>query len=473
MAKRAGLPKKLSLFDTTNLAIGAIVGADIYVASGITAGMIGPFSIFIWIIGGLLAIILALVFAYSSFYLPKVGGPFAYISTAFDKFYGFIGGWSLWIAEIAALAVFPVAFVTYLQYFIPLSFFASIFIKGLFIGGLTAVNIFGVKAAGRFNDVLTLVKLSPLLILTIAGFAFLAMNPSSLHTNYSPLLPFGLNVNNFGSALVLVIWAYAGFELTTMPAKEIKNPRKTIPAAIIIGIVAVAAFYVLINFVVYGVVSWQALSVAKTPLILTGTALMGLAGALLMGIGAMVCVSGTDETGILGTARLSYAMSLDGLFPRIFSKLHPKYKTPYVSLLAQAAIAFFASIYSGISGLITFSIFTMAFSFLLTALALIVLARRSPQKLFGEKIIPVAGVLICLYLLWSTGFYAKIIGMIVILAGIPLFFYFSPKEGMEDANKVFLSEENLLERHLAPRHRFLANFIHIVHRGYRKIREAV
>ena len=115
------LRRDLSLFDLTNIVVGSIIGADIYVASALTAGLIGPFAIVVWIIAAVCATVLALVFAYCSYYLPRVGGPFAYVSEAFDDFYGFIAGWSLWIAEILSLPVFAIAFTLYLEFFIPLS----------------------------------------------------------------------------------------------------------------------------------------------------------------------------------------------------------------------------------------------------------------------------------------------------------------------------------------------------------------
>ncbi len=91
--------KELSLFDLTSIVVGSVIGADIYIASAITAGMLGPFSIVVWVIAGIFATVIALVFAYCSYYIPKVGGPFAYVSEAFDDFYGFLTGWSMWIAE--------------------------------------------------------------------------------------------------------------------------------------------------------------------------------------------------------------------------------------------------------------------------------------------------------------------------------------------------------------------------------------
>ncbi len=154
--------RELSQFDLTNIIVGAIVGADIYIASALTAGLVGPFSIVLWAVAGLFAATIAIVFAYCSYYVPRVGGPFAYVSEAFDEFYGFLTGWSMWIAELLALPVFAIAFVNYLQALVPLTPpAAEVAVKALFIGSLTFVNIVGVRAAGRLNDALTIVKLSP------------------------------------------------------------------------------------------------------------------------------------------------------------------------------------------------------------------------------------------------------------------------------------------------------------------------
>src|SRR5215470_2900272 len=153
------LKRDLSLFDLTNIIVGAIIGSDIYIASALTAGLVGPLSIILWVVAGLMAIVLAMVFAYSAYYVPKVGGPFAYVSEAFDDFYGFLAGWSMWVAEVLSLPVFAITFTNYLGYFIQLSFPVQLVVKALFLFGLTGVNIVGVKSAGRFNDALTFIKL--------------------------------------------------------------------------------------------------------------------------------------------------------------------------------------------------------------------------------------------------------------------------------------------------------------------------
>jgi len=461
------LKRELTYFDLTSIVIGSIVGADIYIASALTADMLGPSAIIVWFIAGICATIIALVFAYCSYYVPRVGGPFAFVSAAFDDFYGFLTGWSIWIAELLSLSVFAIAFVRYLTYFVYLDILQEIIVKGFFIFTLTFINIRGVKAAGRVNDVLTIVKLTPLILLILGGFVFFTLNKQILSSNYIPFSPLGFD--NFGAALVLIFWAYVGFEMGTLPASEVKNPRKTIPKAIITGMIIVMLFYLLTNFVVYGTINWHDLAKSSTPLILVGGVLFGTIGVIIMGVGALVSVSGSDESGILGTARLSYAMSADGLFPKIFSKVHPKYHTPYITLIFQGIIAFILSIFSGITQLISFSVFNLSFAFLLTCLALIVLRRRSTKKLHGQKILPLIGIIICIYLIYSTSLFDKIIGILIVILGIPLYAFFSPKTDIHHLKKLLLSEETIFVHRLEKKERFLANFLQIINKTYRKI----
>jgi amino acid transporter len=123
------LKRNLSYFDLMNIVIGAIVGSDIYIIPGLTAGLIGPFAIAIWILGGAVSMVLVMVFAYCSYYVPNVGGSYAYVTTAFDRFYGFLAGWSMCIAEIVALPVFAIVFTNYLVYFVPLSFEVQLLVR--------------------------------------------------------------------------------------------------------------------------------------------------------------------------------------------------------------------------------------------------------------------------------------------------------------------------------------------------------
>jgi amino acid transporter len=244
------------------------------------------------------------------------------------------------------------------------------------------------------------------------------------------------------------------------------NPRTTIPKAIIIGMSIVAVFYLSTNFIVYGTVNWTVLSLTTVPLVLVGGVLLGVSGALIMTVGALFSVSGSDESAMLGIGRLSYAMSIDGLFPRHFSKLHPVYGTPYIGLALQGILAFFLSLYTPLTSLISFAVFNLAFAFLLTCLALIVLTKESEKQLIGQNILPWIGVAICLYLLYSTSLVDKVVGLGVILVGVLIYIFFSPKQDIHHLKEMFLSEEAIFFRRMAKRQRFLGNFMLMLHRGY-------
>jgi len=189
-----------------------------------------------------------------------------------------------------------------------------------------------------------------------------------------------------------------------------------------------------------------------------------------MGVGALVSVSGSDESGILGTARLSYAMSIDGLFPKLFSRIHPRYQTPYMALIVQGITAFVLSIFSGITQLISFSVLNLAFAFMLTCFALLVLERGGTKKLRGQRLLPIIGIIICVYLLYATSLFNKVVGLTVIALGIPLYVFFSPKADIHHLKEFFLSEEAIFVRRLERKKRFLANFLSLLHRGYRKVK---
>ncbi|WP_342678762.1 amino acid permease [Methanofollis sp. UBA420] len=458
-----GLKRALTEFDLTNIIVGSIVGADIYIASSLTAGLVGPFAIVVWILAGICATTIAIVFAYCSYYVPRAGGPFAYVSEAFDDFYGFLTGWSMWIAEMLALPVFAIAFALYLGSVVPLSPTAEVAVRGIFIAALTAVNIAGVRAAGRLNDLLTVIKLLPLLVLILAGLVFAVLHPAFFLGNYRPFMPFGLE--HAAYAVVLVFWAYVGFEMGTLPADEVKNPARIIPRAIVNGMAIVGIFYIMTNFVLYGLIPQVDLAASATPLVLAGIALFGSAGAVLMTVGALFSVSGSDESGMLGTSRLAYAMAIDGLFPSVFARIHPRYGTPYVVLIVEGVVAFVLSSIADLSGLISFSVFNLAFSFLLTSFALIVL-KDDNSPLVGQTVLPLAGIGICLFLIVSTPPVSMIVGAAVIAAGVPIYLYFSPKTDIHHLKEEFLSEEALFLRRVAKKERYLANFIRLLREAW-------
>jgi amino acid transporter len=223
--------------------------------------------------------------------------------------------------------------------------------------------------------------------------------------------------------------------------------------------------------VLYGLVNWTELDQSTVPLVAAGTVLFGSAGALIMTVGALFSVAGSDESGMLGSARLAYAMAIDGLFPRIFAEIHPRYGTPYVVLIVQGVLAFVLSNIGNLSGLISFAVLNLAFSFLLTCFALIVLRSDRAENLRGQHLLPLAGIGICLFLLSSTTTFDKVAGVLVILAGIPVYLFYSPKEEFRHLKTFFLSEEAVFLRRLEAKETYLANLLGLARTVFRRARQ--
>ena len=467
---------QLTLFDVTNLVVGAIIGADIYVASALGAGLLGPFSLVAWAIAGVIAIVIALCFAQCSALLPRVGGPYAYARAAWGPFAGFIVGWSLWLAEWISLAVFPVAFTQYLMFFLPgLDWISQVIVRVLFVIFLIVTNVVGVKAAGKTNDILTVVKLVPLVFFAVIGLLFMVFNATLVKANFSPFSPFG--VGGFGAALVLIFWAYAGFEISTIPADEIKDPGKTIPKAIILGISIVTVFYLITNIVLFGVRASSLLALDKAPLTAATSAILGLnptlalIGVLIVGVGALISVSGSDESGMIGTSRLGYALAADGLFPRVFARVHPRFKTPYLGIIISAVTALVAALIGNLSVLIATSVFFMAVAYAATSASTFFLRRNDAKphsKPKGSLIIPILGVIFSIYLITQCSFNQIALGLVLLFVGVPIYIKYSPKKEIAELKEALISPESMLKAAHAQEERFLAHVLQHIKRLYRK-----
>jgi APA family basic amino acid/polyamine antiporter len=482
----AKLRSELTLFDVTNLVVGAIIGADVYVASSFGALYLGPSSLLVWVIAGIIAIVIALCFAQCAAMVTRVGGSYAYAREAWGPFAGFTVGWSLWLAEWLSLAVFPVAFTRYLMFFGPLQnldFISQTIVKVLFVAFLAVTNIVGVKAAGRTNDVLTLVKLSPLVFFALIGLVFIILHPAVAASNFSPFFP-STGFANFGMTLVLIFWAYAGFEISTIPSDEIRDPGKTIPKAIIFGIAIVSVFYLTTNIILFGVRPSALLAKDTAPLasasaaVLSASVALALLGGAIVGVGALISVAGSDESGMIGTSRLAYALAIDGLFPSVFAKIHRKFQTPYLAVIIQAVTALIASIVGGLNGvngglnmLIATSVFFMAVAYVATSASIFSLRKKVGKPKFelkGGLLIPILGVIFSLYLITQCTLIEIAIGVILLLVGIPIYIKYSPKKELTELKEAFLSRESILERTFRQEETFIAHQLAQIKRLYRK-----
>jgi basic amino acid/polyamine antiporter, APA family len=262
-----------------------------------------------------------------------VGGSYAYTRAAFGPLLGFLTGWALYIAGWISLPIFPLAFVIYLSFFLPqLSPLDSQLIKVLLITAITGVNLLGVRAGGRLNDLLTLAKLMSLALLIVLGLALSLLHPALAASHLLPFAPLGWS--RFGASVVPIFWAYAGFEAAVLPASEIQQPQRTLPRGLILGMAIVILFYLLTSFAMVVALPWQVTAQASRPLtdafgaILTRLGLPTCFGVVLMSLGGLVSIVGVYDVVTLSIARLSYAIATDELFPAAFARIHPKFGTP-------------------------------------------------------------------------------------------------------------------------------------------------
>ncbi len=471
-----GASAKLNTFDVTSLVVGSIIGADVYVATAIGARLVGPSSLLAWVLAGAMAMVIALSFSYCVMILPKVGGPYAYVKEVAGPFLGFIVGWGLLLAEWFSLAVFPVAFT---QYFLALDpgidDLGKAVLKAVFIAIILVTNLVGIKAAGRVNDVLTVAKLSPLLLIVLGGFAFVALQPGQFAGNLVPF--FTGDVSAFGRALVLIFWAYAGFELSTLPTDEVIQPRKTIPRAILMGMVIVIAFYFLTNFFVIGTVGSGALGASSSPLVdaaratFSSPALLTSVIVLVVGVGALLSITGADESGTVGTSRLAYAMSIDGLLPEVFSRKQKRSHTPYLGLIILCVTAYVASLMGTLADLISSAVFLLAFVYFATCLSTIFLERNHPRlssELRWKVAIPVVGMFFSVVLIGLVSPRLIGISLILLAIGIPIYAFFSPQKELVELKDAFWSAEAVSRRAYQQGQRFLAYPLRAIKRVMRR-----
>jgi amino acid transporter len=475
-ARHVSLRRQLNTYDTISLVVGSAIGADIFVIPSLIAGLIGPVSILIWFIGAIIAIVIALCFAYCATVLPKVGGSYAYAKQVAGPFPGFMVGWALLLAEWFTLAVFPVAFTQYFQTIVPnLTPLEIIFLKAVFTVVIVLTNIYGVKAASRFNDALTIAKLGPLFFLICLGIVFIVLRPTAAISNFHPFVRG--NFSGAGQAMILIIWAYAGFELSSLPADEIENPRKTLPKALFIGMLIVAAFYIITNFVVIALVDQIRLSASTAPLSLAAASALSFSptlaviGGLILTFGALASILGVDESGTIGTSRLAFAMAVDGMLPRAFAKMHSRSGTPYVSIIALCSTAFIASITDSLSALINASVFLLSLAYLATCVSAFFLGKShgmKAQRSHGNRLVILLGILFSILLMTQVNGNQILISMILLAIGVPVYVLFSPKKEMTTLKQDYLSREAILERAYHQGEVYLANVVrHVKWRIYR------
>lgn len=363
------LVRGIGRWDLIAIAINTVVGAGIFGLPSEVARLIGSYSIFAFFVCSLLIALFTLCFAEVSSRFRTTGGSYLYARRAFGSFVGFEAGWLFWITRLTAFAANCNLMVSYLGFFYePISEGpARIAIIALVILSLTWVNLIGVKRTVLATNVLTVGKLSPLLLFVFAGLFFI--EPVNFSLGEAPEL------SVFANAMLVLIYAFVGFESAVIPAGEVKDPERNAPFGLLTAIGMIVALYILIQVVAVGTL--PELAGSKRPLADSAQMFLGTWGAAVIVIGAIVSILGNLNVGILSASRLLFAISEQKDIPYFISATHERWRTPYVSLISTSSLIFILSVFSTFVSALTISTVTRLLVYALTFAALPVFRRRA------------------------------------------------------------------------------------------------
>ncbi len=415
------LLRAVSRWQVVALASNDVIGSGVYLLPAAAAGFLGAASPWAVLAAGALVLMLVLCFAEAGSMFDQPGGAYVYTREAFGDFVGFEVGWMTWIARVTSTASLSAGFAQAVTAVWPVAGTdagrALTIVAALIL--LTAINVAGVKHGARTAVILVVSKVLPLLIL-------IAIGVFAIHWDRIFPVP-APDVEGLGGAALLLLFAYAGFENTAAAAGEFKNPQRDVPFGLIVMIVGVTAIYTLIQLVALGVV--PNLAQSDTPLAEGAGILLGAGGIWLLTIGAMLSIFGTMNNTVLMGGRYLYALSERGHLPRAFASVHPTFRTPWIALMTQTAIALPLALSGTFAELAQLSVIARMATYIGTAAAVLILRSKMPETprrihLPGGPAIPVAALLVCILFLSSAtaknamaGAIALAVGAVIYLVG--------------------------------------------------------
>jgi amino acid transporter len=385
----------MTRLDLTALAVNGIIGAGIFGLPSSVSRLLGVSSPVAFVVCAVLVYVFVLCFAEVASHFSDTGGPYLYSRTIFGPFVGFEVGWSVWLARVSAFAANSNVLILYLGYFLPqaTSGVGRAVIIALIPTVLAAINVRGVKGGAHVGDVFAGTKIGVLALFGIIGLFFVDW------TRFS-----GMGVpqaENFGPAILLLIYAFTGFEYAVIPAAEAKDPRRDLAWALIIALGICTIIYIAVQVVAQGTVA--DLTISERPLADSAQTFLGpLAGGVIAML-VIVSVIGNLSALMLVSPRLTYAFAEKRDFPAIFARLHPVYQTPAVSIVFFAAASGLLAIYGRFEWLVAVSVVSRLGYYMVTCLAVPILRRRSDSEVrfrlpLGATL-PVLGLAIGIWLL--------------------------------------------------------------------------
>jgi basic amino acid/polyamine antiporter, APA family len=398
----SGLIRAIGRWTLTALVINSIIGSGIFGLPSVVAGYLGKQSPLAYLVAAAGIGVVIACFAEVASQFRSAGGPYLYAREAFGRFIGIEIAWLLWLVRLTAAAAAANLFTNYLAEFWPAvqAPVTRLAVLAVLIGFVAAVNVRGIKSAAAASNAFTVAKLASLILFAIAGGVFLLrahpVIPGELHVG--TFVP----VRNWLEAVLVLMFAYGGFEGAVIPMAEAKDPRRDAPFALLAALATVTLLFCVIQYVVVAVLPGAA--VTDRPLAAAARQLAGTAGATLISAGALISVYGYLTAQLLHTPRLTFALGERGDFPRFFARIHSKYHTPHISILAFGGIVWCLAAAGNFKWNVILSSVGRLFVYGFTCAALPVLRRKHPRahayRLPAGNLFAVLGVL-CMVLLAS------------------------------------------------------------------------
>jgi amino acid transporter len=408
--------RAIGWFSLTAIAVNGMVGAGILILPANVAQLLGGNSPLAYLLAGGAVILVALCFAEAGSLFEGSGGPYLYAREAFGRFAGFQIGVLLTLSRVAGAAALSNAFSAYAGYLWPalgVGWGRGFAITLVFVT-LTLVNYLGIRPGVWSINLLTVGKLLPLLLFCAVGLFHLGARPPA-----APLAAVSLQ-----QAALLLIYAFGGFEFASIPSEEVIEPRQTLPVVILASVGSVVVLYLVIQFVAMRTL--PGLAASPAPLAQAARSFLGPAGGVLMAIGAVLSTTGTNSASILIGSRMLYALGRSGDLPAAFARLHPLYRTPAVSTLLFAAVAWMAALMGNFGELAALGALSRVLYYTATCAAVPVLRRKKVGAmrsftLPGGWTVPALALGVCMWLLAGSTLRQALITGAAMLAGTVLY----------------------------------------------------
>lgn len=412
------------------LVMGGTIGAGIFINPYVAAIRVHTPALILgaWLLGGVIALTGAFIWAEMADRLPQVGGQYAYLREAYHPLVAFLYGWVLLLViQTGGMAAVT---VTFSRYFLELTGFhaAEWQIGVVTLSILTIANCLGVKAGSNVQSTFMLLKIVAIALLVGAG-ALLVHAP---HLAFRPIAdqPFSPPLlSSFGAAMVPVLFAYGGWQTACFVAGELKKPRRDLPRALVLGVVGVAFLYTLVNFICLRALGPIVLAQTKTPASAVMRMAMGNAGAVLIALGICVSILGFLSQSVLTAPRVYFAMAEDGVFFRQLTWVHPRTRVPVMAITAQSIWTLVILVSGRYEQILTY-VTAMDWTFFgLSASCLFVLRRRQrapvPARMPGHPVSTALFCLACAAVVANTIYrfpHDSLIGMGILALGIPVYY---------------------------------------------------